>query len=343
MLLVFGTHGSPGASTLSILTATSWTLGGREVALIDGDPTGGTLASHLGLFQDPGVASLILSRTIEVDTVLTCSQRVLVENLRVLPLPTSVAGSAASVERLSERGEELSQVATKLPLIIDAGRAYYGTPMAALVPHAKAVIFVVQSAHIPSLASLTNYRQMLGIDVESLGEDSKTLAGSDRLEALLADSLGIVTIGPSYFAEDEFKEQTGLSVVASMPYDPDLAYDFADTLLMPNRRSKNFMADATSVANILWNMAHPQMAQKLTTEDMFVEDPFAVAFEGVDSVEASRRAEIAREISQAEASTEETTEASIEVSASTGASAGESMGVSTKESSESPRQFGVRP
>ena len=295
MLLVFGTHGSPGASTLSILTAVMWTSGGREVALVDADPTGGTLASHLGLFQDPGVASLILSRTIDVDTVLTCSQRVLVEKLRVLPLPTSVAGSSASVERLSERGEELSQVATKLPLIVDAGRAYYGTPMAALVPHAKAVVFVLQSAHIPALASLANYRQMLGIDIETLAEGEGQVASDDRLQALLANSFGIVTVGPSYFAEDEFEEQTGLPVIASMPYDPELAYDFADTLLMPSRRAKRFIADTTSVANILWEKAQPQMIQKLATEDVFVDDPFAVAFDDPDSVAASQRAEIAKE------------------------------------------------
>lgn len=292
MLLVFGTHGAPGASTLSILTAAMWTSGGREVALIDADPTGGTLASHMGLFQDPGVASLILSRTIDVNSVLTCSQRVLVEKLRVLPLPTSVAGSSASIERLAERGEELSQVATKLPLIVDAGRAYYGTPLAALVPHATAVIFVIQSAHIPALASLASYRHMLGIDADSLSGDTSPVVRADRLQALLADSFGIVTIGPPYFAQDEFEEQTGLKVIASMPYDPHLAYDFVDTLLMPNRRAKNFMEDTKSVSNVLWNMAHPQMSQKLDTEDVFVDDPFAVAFDDPDSVAASQKAGI---------------------------------------------------
>lgn len=299
MLLVFGTHGSPGASTLSILTAAMWTSGGREVALIDADPTGGTLASHMGLFQDPGVASLILSRTIDVDSVLTCSQRVLVERLRVLPLPTSVAGSSASIERLAERGEELSQVATKLPLIVDAGRAYYGTPLAALVPHATAVIFVIQSAHIPALTSLASYRSMLGIDADSLARGTSPVVRTDRLQALLHDCFGIVTIGPPYFAQDEFEEQTGLKVMASMPYDPHLAYDFADTLLMPNRRAKNFMVDTRSVSNVLWNMAHPQMSQKLDTEEMFVDDPFSMAFNDSDSVAASQKAEIAQEDSTA--------------------------------------------
>lgn len=299
MLLVFGTHGSPGASTLSILTAAMWTSGGREVALIDADPTGGTLASHMGLFQDPGVASLILSRTIDVDSVLTCSQRVLVERLRVLPLPTSVAGSSASIERLAERGEELSQVATKLPLIVDAGRAYYGTPLAALVPHATAVIFVIQSAHIPALTSLASYRSMLGIDADSLARGTSPVVRTDRLQALLHDCFGIVTIGPPYFAQDEFEEQTGLKVMASMPYDPHLAYDFADTLLMPNRRAKNFMVDTRSVSNVLWNMAHPQMSQKLDTEEMFVDDPFSMAFNDSDSAAASQKAEIAQEDSTA--------------------------------------------
>lgn len=299
MLLVFGTHGSPGASTLAILTAVMWTSGGREVALVDADPTGGTLASHMGLFQDPGVASLILGRTIDVNTVFTCSQRVLVEKLRVLPLPTSVVGSSASVERLSQRGEELAQVASKLPLIVDGGRAYYGSPVAALVPHATAVIFVIQSAHIPALASLANYRQMLGIDVETLSEGAGAIAESDRPKALMADSFGIVTIGPTYFAQDEFEDQTGLKVVASMPYDPELAYDFADTLLMTSRRSKRFMADTRSVATVLWDMAQPQMTQKLVTEDVFVDDPFAVAFDDVDSVAASRTTEILEESSAA--------------------------------------------
>ena len=301
MLLIFGTHGSPGASTLSILTAAMWTSGGREVALIDADPTGGTLASHMGLFQDPGVASLILSRTIDVGSVLTCSQRVLVEKLRVLPLPTSVAGSSASIERLAERGEELSQVATKLPLIVDAGRAYYGTPLAALVPHASAVIFVIQSHHIPALASLASYRNMLGIDADSLAADAEAspVARADRMQALLSDSFGIVTVGPPYFAQDEFEEQTGLKVIASMPYDPHLAYDFADTLLMPNRRAKYFMADVKSVSNVLWNITHPLMSQKLDTEDVFVDDPFSVAFDDPDSVTASQRTEIAQESSAA--------------------------------------------
>lgn len=299
MLLVFGTHGSPGASTLSILAAAMWTSGGREVALIDADPTGGTLASHLGLYQDPGVASLILSRTIDVDTVLTCSQRVLVDKLHVLPLPTSVVGSSTSVERLVERGEELSQVATKLPLIVDAGRAYYGSSLTALVPHAKAVIFVLQSAHIPALASLVSFRQMLGIDADSMSEGTSPVARADRLQAMLSDSFGIVTIGDPYFAQDEFEEQTGLNVIASMPYDPQLAYDFADTLLVTSRRAKRFMEDVASVARVLWSKAHPQMSQEVGAEEVVVEDPFAVAFEDPDSVAAAQKTVIVKERSAA--------------------------------------------
>lgn len=175
MLLVFGTHGSPGASTTAILTGALWTASGRKVALLDCDPTGGTLAAHMGLLSDPGVVSLVLSPNITVDAVTSCSQKVLVENLHVLPLPSSVAGSASAVQRLSERGEELAHVSEEMPVIVDAGRVYYGTPMARLVPYAKAVVFVLQGVHLPALASMAHYRQMLGIDTESMETEAESL------------------------------------------------------------------------------------------------------------------------------------------------------------------------
>lgn len=279
MLLVFGTHGSPGATTSSIFTSALWTAGDRAVALVDADPTGGTLAAHLRLFQDPGVASLIISSTIDADTVLSCSQNVLVDKLHVLPLPTSVTGSSIAVERLAERGQELSQVSTQMPLIVDAGRVYFGTPLVKLVPHASAVVFVLQSAHPPALASLSFYRQMLGIDAESLAQSESPVAVRDKLEALMANSFGLVTVGPKYFADEEFEDEIGLPVIASFPYDPPRAYDFFDTLLGVNRASKKFLHGAKMASDALWEFAYPHITQKIARSSVYVEDPFAVSFQ----------------------------------------------------------------
>ncbi len=287
MLLVFGTHGSPGATTSCIFTAALWTAGSRSVGLVDADPTGGTLAAHLRLFQDPGVASLIINNTIDADTLLTCSQNVLVEKLHVLPLPTSASGSSIAVERLAERGLELAQVSTQIPLIVDAGRAYFGTPVVKLIPHASAVLFVMQSAHPPALSSMLFYRQMLGIDAESLSHSDSLIASRDKLEALLSNSFGLITIGPKYFSDEEFEEQIGLPVIASFPYDPLRAYDFGDTLLGVNRASKRFLHASRKASDAIWQFAYPSLSQKITTEEIYVDDPFALAFEDPESIAAA--------------------------------------------------------
>lgn len=266
-----------------------WTAGSRQVALIDADPTGGTLISHLGLFQDPGVASLIINSTIDVDTLITCSQNVLVDKLHVLPLPESAAGSSLTVDRLVDRGEELAGVSKTIPLIVDAGRAYFGTPASRLIPYASAVVFVMQSAHPPALASMTSYRQMLGIDAVSLNSPSSVFTSKDKIEALLADSFGLVTIGPQYFSDEEFEKQIKLPVVASFPYDPSRAYDFYDTVLGENRASKKFLGQIKLAADALWGFAYPGIAQSITTEQVYIEDPFAVAFEDPEALATAVR------------------------------------------------------
>jgi len=264
-----------------------WTASGRQVGLIDADPTGGTLNSHLGLFQDPGVASLIINSTIDSNTLITCSQNVLVDKLHVLPLPESASGSSLTVERLVDRGEELASVSTSIPLIVDAGRAYFGTPASKLIPYASAVIFVLQSAHPPALASMMSYRQLLGLDATSLDQPNSPFQSKDKIEALMSNSFGLVTIGSQYFSDEEFEERIRLPVVASFPYDPLRAYDFYDTVLGENRASKKFLGRIKLAADALWQFTYPGLVQKIAAEQVYVEDPFAVAFEDPESLAAA--------------------------------------------------------
>ena len=292
MLLVFGTHGAPGASTLSIYTAAMWTAGGRSIGLLDGDPTGGTLASHLRLLQDPGVASLVTKRNIDVDTVLACTQNVLVEKMRVSPLPASLQGASLAAQKLADRGEELHRIAKGLPIIVDAGRAYFGTPAAQLVPHATAVILVVQSAHLPAMAELANYRQMLGLEAESRADSKAGPKGGPRAdsdaesdadaavepESSMADSIGLVTVGDQYFTDEEFKSHTGLPVVANFPYDPTRAYNFVDTLHGINRAAKKFLEEAKTAADILWELTYPDMSPEEEKSDKFGPSSFEEAY-----------------------------------------------------------------
>ena len=289
MLLVFGTHGAPGATTSAIFTAALWTAAHGSVGLIDGDPTGGTLAAHLRLLQDPGVASLITRRHIDRNTLLECSQNVLVEKLQVSPLPASPQGASLAVQRLVDRGEDLALISKSMPVIVDAGRAYFGTPMAGLVPYASAVILVFQSAHLPAMVALQNYRQMLGLD----GPDAdQTAIGEEPPAALEAElstktptcPVGLVTVGPQYFSEEEFEEHVDLPLVASFPYDHVRAYNYVDTMLAINRQSKRFLEEAKKAADIIWDFTYaaaPPVFElpEESLEDIHPDDPFAMTFQ----------------------------------------------------------------
>ena len=261
MLLVFGAHGAPGATTSAIFTAALWTADHGSVGLIDGDPTGGTLAAHLRLLQDPGVASLITRRHIDRNTLLECSQNVLVEKLQVSPLPASPQGSSLAVQRLVDRGEDLAQISKAMPVIVDAGRAYFGTPMAGLVPYASAVILVFQSAHLPAMAALQNFSQLLGLDDPDAGQSAieEMLADTPDAEPLAKTPtcpVGLVTVGPQYFSDEEFKEHVDLPLIASFPYDHVRAYNYVDTMLAINRQSKRFLEEAKKAADTIWDFTY---------------------------------------------------------------------------------------
>ena len=310
MLLIFGTHGAPGATTSAIFTAAMWTAEHGSVGLIDGDPTGGTLAAHLRLLQDPGVASLITRRHIDRNTLLECSQNVLVEKLQVAPLPTSPQGSSLAAQRLVDRGEDLAMISKSMPVIIDAGRAYFGTPMANLVPHASAVILVFQSAHLPAMAALQNYRQMLGLDAvppaggppqssdseaedEDQGEDQAEGQDENQAEASTCP-VGLVSVGPQYFSSEELREHVDLPVIASFPYDHIRAYNYVDTMLAINRQSKRFLESAKQAAEAIWDFAYsdaPPMFElpEDLMEDIHPDDPFAMTFQdpASDAAEAA--------------------------------------------------------
>lgn len=204
-IVVAGTKGSPGATTLALALAAI--MADKSPLLVEADPAGGDMAVRCGIAVDPGLLSLAVSgrRGLDRATVDTHSQ-VLSSGVAALLAPTS-ADQASSA--LTGIGAALAQTLGNeaRPVIIDGGRWDPRSPGADLVATASVALLVlrpsiegVEHAHwqLTSLSSRVAHAIAVCIGERPYSSDEvRSALGVEELYVVANDARAASSIGQS--------------------------------------------------------------------------------------------------------------------------------------------------
>ncbi len=240
MLTVYSTQGSPGASTTAMHLAASWASSGREVLLIELDPSGGSLSHNLGIQFTPGSASFVASGLpVRGNHLVDHAQDVLFENLHVMPAPASPSGARGIFNTFSGFAEDLRAISeNEMAVIIDGGRVTADTAASALTTGAAGVVVVCGSnSQMPSLEHLKGV-----LDADDGGDGPVGCA---------------VSVGKSPMDPDEWLETCGLAFCGSVERVPDMATDLSAYMARSKRKSKKWRASLEQVGERLYPYAQP--------------------------------------------------------------------------------------
>lgn len=146
IVAVASLHGSPGASTLALGLAGSFT----GSLLVEADGAGGTLAARCGLPREPGLITLAADRDARTTEQLLIHAQRLANGVSVLPC--SENGEHTTLLLRSTGGDLAVRLAAiDLLCIVDAGRLSTDAPSAAFAENAVATVLVVR----PNVEELT--------------------------------------------------------------------------------------------------------------------------------------------------------------------------------------------
>lgn len=154
-IVVAGTKGSPGATTLALALAAI--TADQSALLVEADPAGGDIAVRCGLAVDPGLLTLAASgrRGLDRATVDTHSQ-LLSSGATALLAPTSADRASSALTGI---GSALAQTlgTESRPVIIDCGRLDPRSTSADLVAAASVALLVLR----PSIEGVEHARWQL--------------------------------------------------------------------------------------------------------------------------------------------------------------------------------------
>ena len=239
MLTVYGTHGSPGASTTAIHLAAHWASTGREVLLIETDPVGGSLSHNLGIQFTPGLASFVASGLpVRGNHLVEHSQDVLFDILHVLPAPSSPAGARGIHDTLAQFVDDLREVSARdMAVIIDGGRVTADTAASKFTAAAAGVVVIGRASS--QLSSLEPLKGAFALD----DSDANRPVG-------LA-----VTVGKSPLEADEWREMCDLTYCGAIEMITDTASDLSVFLSRNKRKSRRWRSSLEAVADELYQYA----------------------------------------------------------------------------------------
>ncbi len=239
MLILLGSHGSPGVTTTAFFI--SYYFSRRpdveKSLLIEADPTGGTLSAMLPLNQNLGVVSLLTAST-QTPNIWEHTQRVSkAGKLGILCGPLAIRGSWDSTEILGLRLEDFTaSIGSNVPIVVDGGRALNTSPVFKMASPATTIAVVIREGYLPALPVL-NF-------VKGKGEESGA-------------KTGIITIGKPVWADREYQKSTGLDVFGGIRENPLGFVDLPAMVNRPNRRGvKKHMRSFARLADTLFNITY---------------------------------------------------------------------------------------
>ena len=238
MLVLFGSHGSPGTTTTAFLTAYFFSTrpNVEKTLLVEADPSGGTLPTMLGLNAHSGLVSLLTSNTPNLE-VMDHTQKLpnpSMSKLEILSPPFTIRGSWDTSQILGRRIDDFrNSVDSRIPVVIDAGRIFFSSPMLSLIRPEATVGIVIREGYLPALPVL-NYVK-----------DLTTEAGANA---------GIISIGKPIWSNKEYYENTGLNVLGWLP---ENSKNFVDLNGFNGTKgiSSKFIKSARNLADNLYEQA----------------------------------------------------------------------------------------
>lgn len=201
LIAVCSLKGSPGVTTLSIALAARWSRPSR-LALVECDPSGGSIAARFGLASSPGLVSLTAAaRRGTTAAMLWSHTQPLPGGLATVVAPPGADYARAALSTLLDGRPAVSVLrnAATAPgavVIADCGRIDSTSPAMSVVREADRVLLLVR----PRADELTQLAAGLSmVDLWSLRP-------------------ALTLVGPGYSAA-EITRELGIPVLASIPRD----------------------------------------------------------------------------------------------------------------------------
>ena len=240
MLTVYGTQGSPGASTTAMHLAAHWASTGHEVLLIEADPTGGSLSQDLGIQFTPGSASFVASGLPALSNYLIDhAQDVLFENLHVMPAPANPGGARGIFQTLAGSCGDLRTISeNEMAVIIDGGRLSAETAASQLTTEAAGVLVVCRD---------DSQLSSLGLLKETLAEGA-SYGGPAGCAA---------AIGKSPLGTEEWLDRYGLTFCGAVETVSDMTADLSTFLNRNKRKAKKWRLSLEQLGEKLYAYAQP--------------------------------------------------------------------------------------
>ncbi len=238
MIVLFGSHGSPGATTTAFLTAyyISQMQEVPKALFVEADPSGGTLPTLLGLDADPGLVSLLTSTTTSLD-IHKHVQKISspkMNKLEILCPPYTIRGSWDTSRMLGSRITDfVKSVEPGMPVVVDGGRIFFSSPMSSLITSQALVAVVIREGYLPALPVL-NYM--------------KEVADAQGARA------GIISVGSPIWSDREYQDNTGLELLGNIDEHPKNYVDLTEFRGSP-RGDKKFHQSIQNLATSLYRLS----------------------------------------------------------------------------------------
>ena len=149
--------GAPGASTLTVGVAASWTDRGRPRMLVEADPDGGRLGADLGVGTEPGLMALTVaarSRTLAAAD-LVAQGAAGVGDWYLVPAPPSAEHSHAALGQIAPTLARTITAERDWLWLVDAGRLSTRSPAMPCAAAADLVVLVTGGSLAASAAAAT--------------------------------------------------------------------------------------------------------------------------------------------------------------------------------------------
>jgi len=238
--------GAPGMTTLACLVGATWPEG-RNVMVVECDPSGGDLAARFRLSSRIGWPSLISAdRRSEPGTLIESHLQQLPGGLEVLVGPTGREASETDRAMVTILAAATSTSEGTWDVLVDLGRLLPGDSKAADWLDVSDVVVIGLRSDAASVIQVRERTPNL---------------------SHWADRLALVVVGAHSHSSAELEEFTGIPVLGEIPFDPQAAAVAAGERSGARRLSRSLLCtSAVRLATRLAAAQHPTIDPQVPVE-----------------------------------------------------------------------------
>lgn len=240
MLVLFGTHGKPGATTTAFLIANFWArrAGVEKCILIEADPTGGVLDGQLHLNLENGLAPMMLAgENIRLEDYTESLPFGAEGKVHVLCAPHAVRSAWDTVSVFCSSASALLEKMDKsIPIVVDAGRLFHNSPALNLLTSSARAALVIGEGDISALPSAVYFKE--ATDRAGIGA-------------------GLISVGTPIWSPEDYKETLNLNLLSWVGEHPEGYVELQEAMSPPNKnRLRPFYGRAEAMADDLYTFTY---------------------------------------------------------------------------------------